>query len=84
MDVKRGIFVEIAGWVGTAAILFAYAAAAWGWIAGDSLTAAALNIVGSVGLLVITVTRRVWQSASVNAIWLVIAVVALFKMAMSL
>ncbi len=72
-------FIEIFGWYGTVAILGAYALLSFGVIGADSLWYQALNGTGSIGILADTWSKRDYQPAVLNAIWTVIACIALVR-----
>lgn len=73
------IFLEIFGWFGMIAVLGAYALVSFGLTSGESLLFQLLNFTGSVALAIITIKKRVYQSAALNVIWGVIALVALIQ-----
>ena len=76
-----GLLVDTAGWVGAAALLLAYALVSTGRLGGRSTGFQVLNLVGSAGLLVNGMWHGAWPSAALNALWLVIGLVALVRLA---
>lgn len=70
---------ELAGWYGTAAILGAYAANNFGWLATGDPAYQLLNLTGALGVAWICWHRRTWQPFWLEAIWAAIAIVALMR-----
>ena len=68
---------EIAGWYGMIAILTAYALVSFEVITGNSLAYQLLNLTGSLGILVISLYKKVLQSIGLNSIWIIIAVITI-------
>jgi hypothetical protein len=71
---------DVAGWLGAGALLAGYALLSAGRI-GARAGYQVLNLAGSIGLAINAVTHRAWPSAAVNAVWLVIALAALGRVA---
>jgi hypothetical protein len=72
--------IETLGWYGALAVTGAYAFNSFGYLAADASGYQLLNLSGAIALAIITLYRRVYQSALVNVIWAIIAVVALAKL----
>jgi len=70
---------EIIGWYGMAAILVAYFLNVWGVLSADSWIFLLLNLTGALGIVLISVQKKVWQTAGLNAVWAVIALVAIVR-----
>lgn len=68
------------GWYGTIAIVGAFALNNFGFITTQSLLYQILNITGSFGILYIATLKKDWQPAVLNAVWAVIAIIALIRM----
>ena len=77
------IWAEVLGWYGTAAILGGYAATSLGWLdpkaPGGRRLYQGLNLTGAVGIVLISAWNATWQPAVLNAVWAVIAGVALVR-----
>jgi len=58
----KKIIPEIIGWYGTVAILSAYAAVSFSLITSSSFLFQFLNLTGSIGIIVISLTKKVYQS----------------------
>jgi hypothetical protein len=71
------LLVEVAGWAGAGALLLAYGLVSSGRWRGRSAGFQLLNLAGAAGLLVNGVWHGAWPSVGLNAVWLVIGVVAL-------
>lgn len=68
------IWFDAIGWLGAAALLFAYAMVSSKKLEGDSKAYQLLNVVGSLLLAANTVFYRAYPSSFVNLIWTGIAV----------
>jgi hypothetical protein len=73
------LFVEIFGWYGVAAILGAYALVSFGIIQANDVWYQLLNLSGAAGLLLVSVYKQVWQPVATNAVWMLIAFVAILQ-----
>ena len=70
---------EIFGWYGMIAILIAYGLGSFNIIDVDSLIYQILNISGSIGLIIIAVSKNVIQSVILNSIWALIGLIAIIN-----
>ena len=77
MDIS--LIVNIIGWLGSAAVVLAYALVSTNRVNGDSLLYQLLNLFGSIFLIVNTVYLGALPSAFVNMMWVGIAVFALWR-----
>lgn len=75
--------LTIIGWYGVVAILTAYGLLAFDIIAAKSYPYLLLNLTGAGGLLLETIDKKDMQPAVLNAVWLVIAVIALVQLALT-
>lgn len=71
--------VEALGWYGALAVTGAFALNSFGYLEHEVLWYQLLNFTGAAALAVITLYHRIYQSAIVNVIWTLIALVALVK-----
>lgn len=69
--------IEIAGWLGAAILLAAYALVSYGAVGGRSGVYQMLNIVSGLLLGANAASHHAWPSTAVNVIWTGIAVGAL-------
>ena len=69
-------FIEIFGWVASLIILIAYLLVSNGKLLGTSLTYQLLNIIGALGLLINSFYHKAFPSVALNAIWIVVAILA--------
>lgn len=76
---NKALLAEIAGWYGMGAILLAYALASFEVIAANGIVFQLLNLTGALGVIVISVRKRVKQSALLNIFWAVVATAALLR-----
>jgi len=72
-------FVEIFGWLGSAAVIAAYALVSTNRLQSTSITYQILNFAGSACLIANTAYYRAYPSTVVNGVWLVIALFALTR-----
>lgn len=66
------MLAEVAGWGGAGVLLLAYLLLTTGRIAAGRAFQA-MNLIGSLGLAVNALVHSAWPSATLNAIWLLIA-----------
>jgi hypothetical protein len=79
MNQKR-LIVEIAGWYGAVAILLAYGLVSFSLVASASLGYQLLNLTGALGLVVNSLFKKDYPPVALNAVWMLIAVIALLQM----
>lgn len=72
-------YVDVLGWVGSAAVVAAYCLISLQKVQSNSKMYQRLNLVGSVGLAVNTAYYHAYPSTVVNVVWLLIAGSALFR-----
>jgi hypothetical protein len=77
-DLTRWL-VEIAGWVGAALILGAYALLSAGKLTGRSLSYQLMNVVGAAGFVINGWWHGALPSAALNVLWLLIGAVASWR-----
>jgi len=71
--------IEILGWLGSVLVILAYALNINKKLDSDSLLYYFLNITGSSLLIINTLYHHAIPSMMVNVVWVLIAVVAIFK-----
>ncbi len=71
--------IEALGWYGTIAILGAYALLSFGAIGPNSLSYQLLNITGAAGIIVVSLSKKTYQPAVLNAAWILIALAAITR-----
>ena len=72
--------MEIIGWIGSAAILSAYALNSYQKIRSDSLAFLVLNFTGGLLLMAYTFYKDALANTFLNLVWVVVAVIALIKL----
>ena len=75
--------VELAGWYGAAAILLAYALNSFNVLNSDDLAYQLLNLTGAMGIVAISYAKGVKQPAALNAVWAIIALIAIIHISLS-
>jgi len=73
------LLIELAGWVGTAALLLAYGLVSTRRLAGDSVPYQALNLVGGILVLINSFYHGAMPSVAVNVFWIAIGLFALSR-----
>jgi len=73
------LIINIIGWLGSAAVVVAYALVSTNRVNGNSLLYQLLNLIGSIFLIVNTVYLGALPSAFVNTMWVGIALFALWR-----
>ena len=71
--------IDIIGWVGAVLLLLAYAMVSYKRLPGDSVRFQLLNVAGGLLLAVNSGYHGALPSVVVNAVWIVIGVVALVR-----
>ena len=73
------VYIDIMGWIGTSMVLGNYFFVSTGRVNGDNLWIQFFYVIGSVLLLVNTFYCHAFPSVAINAVYLVIAVIAIIK-----
>ena len=73
------LLIELAGWIGTAALLLAYGLVSTRRLAGDSVPYQLLNLVGGALVLVNSFHHIAMTSVAVNVFWIAIGIFALSR-----
>lgn len=73
------LLIEIAGWLGTAALLLAYGLVSTRRLSGDSVPYQALNLTGGALVLINSFHHGAMPSVAVNVFWIAIGIYALSR-----
>ncbi len=73
----KASIIELVGWYGVVGTLAAYVFVSFGILPPDSLIYQLLNFTGATGLVIISFVKKAWQPMTLDAIWALIALVAL-------
>ena len=73
------MILDIVGWVGSVLVVMAYTLNMYKKLAADALPYYLFNVVGSGGLITNNLYHHAIPAAVVNAVWILIAVSAMFK-----
>lgn len=73
------MFIELFGWYGTIAIVLAYALISFSFLEPTSIIYQLLNGTGALGIVAISFEKKVWQPGILNAVWAVIAFIAILR-----
>ncbi len=68
---------EILGWIGTAMILLAYAFVSFGVLSSQDLAYQLLNLLGALGIVIVSLKKKAYPPAFLNIIWFGIALFAI-------
>ncbi len=71
--------VEIFGWIGAVLILLAFALSNFGILSQTNFSYQILNILGAIGIVYHSLTKKDYQPAVLNIIWALVAVLAIIK-----
>ena len=74
------VLITAMGWIGSVAVIAAYALNSLQKIKSDSLIFQVLNLTGAVLLIINSVFKEAYPFTFINTVWAVIAVVAIFRM----
>lgn len=77
--ITSGDLVEIGGWVGSLAVLGAYALVSANKLKSGSLSYQFLNLFGAMLLVINTTYHSAYPSAFLNALWSGVALMAILK-----
>jgi hypothetical protein len=77
MDTKN-FWYEAAGWVGGLLLLAAFALYSFGLIKGTSIWYEALNLVGSIGIVIVSFHKKAWPPGVLNVVWALVAAYSLY------
>jgi hypothetical protein len=73
------ILIEIIGWYGALAILLAYTLVSFEIIHSQSIEYQMLNFTGALGIFAVSFQKKVYQAATLNIVWALIALIALIS-----
>jgi hypothetical protein len=72
--------LQLIGWLGAILILGAYFLVSFNFIYTNSLLFQGMNILGSLGIVIETFSKKDYQPMALNVAWILIAAVALVKL----
>ncbi len=73
------LFVDVIGWIGSVEVILAYALISSEKVDSKSKLYQFLNLTGAVFLIVNTIYYGAYPSTAINIVWVVIAIVALWR-----
>ncbi|EKD32828.1 MAG: hypothetical protein ACD_76C00139G0002 [uncultured bacterium] len=77
---NKKILDEVIGWYGTCSIIIAYALISFEVVRSSDLVYQILNATGAIGIIYISLVKKVYQPAVLNIIWVVIAGVSILRL----
>lgn len=72
-------WITALGWIGSVAVIAAYALNSMQKLKSDSLIFQLLNLTGAILLIINSVFKEAYPFTFINSVWAVIAVVAIFR-----
>lgn len=76
---NKKLLAEVAGWYGALAILTAYALVSFNVLESDGLVFQLLNLTGALGVLTISIYKKVGQTVALNVFWALVALIAVIS-----
>jgi hypothetical protein len=73
------LVINILGWIGSIEVLAAYGLNSYQKIKSDSILFYMLNLTGGLLLIIYSIYKEAFPNAFINIVWVVIALVALWK-----
>lgn len=70
---------QVIGWIGMVLILTAYFLVSFEILSVENIWYQLMNIVGSIGLVLVAYNRKDYQPMTLNIIWILIAIVAILR-----
>lgn len=72
--------IEIVGWLGTALILVAYVLSSLGYLSTSTVSYQLMNLLGALGVGLITYLRKAFQGFVLNLVWAIVAFIGLTRL----
>lgn len=76
---KQLVVVDIAGWYGMSAVLLAYTLVSLDILEPHNVWSLLLNLTGAIGIIAVSLVRRVRQLVVLNIVWALVAIFALIQ-----
>ena len=77
IQIKNSIFLEIFGWYGSLAIILAYILISFNFLSSHSASYHILNATGALGIVFSSLSKKDYQSAFLNSVFVVVGLIAL-------
>ncbi|MFH1182016.1 MAG: hypothetical protein V1702_03590 [Candidatus Woesearchaeota archaeon] len=77
---KQKIIDETIGWYGTCAIMVAYSLVSFNVLSPLTFLYQILNFTGALGIVYISLKKKVYQPGVLNIIWAIIAAIAIIRL----
>lgn len=71
------LLITTLGWIGSFEVITAYALNSYQKVKSDSITFQVLNLTGAIFLIINSIYKQAYPFTLINAVWSVIAIVAL-------
>lgn len=76
-----GLLIDIVGWISALLVLAGYILVSAGKLTGQSRAFQGMNVAGAGGFVLYAGWHQTWPTMALNAIWCVIGIFTLFKIA---
>ena len=73
------VLIEMFGWIGMLFILIAYAGVSFSLFDSGSVLFQSMNLVGALGVGMVSFYKKAYQPAMLNVVWGIIAISALLR-----
>lgn len=80
---ETDIRLEVVGWIGAVALLVGFVLAMTGTLVPSSLAYGVINFFGSLAIVAVSLSRKNWQPAALNAIWAGVALYYIVKVTLA-
>ncbi len=77
---SRHSLVEGLGWLGSFLVILAYALSSLGYLETETWVYQLMNLVGALGVGLITFLRKAYQGFVLNLVWAIVAVIGLIRL----
>lgn len=81
--INKQLLSELLGWYGILALMVGYGLVSFAMIEPQGIVYQLLNITGSAGLLIVSITKKVMQNVLLNIFWIIIGIVTLTNLALN-
>ena len=75
----KNTLAEIIGWVGTALVILAYVFVSFNIVSVNSVAYQLMNLFGAIGVITISLFKRVYQPVAIQIVWITVASAALLR-----
>jgi hypothetical protein len=81
-EIRMRTFINIFGWYGTIAIVFAYTMVSFSVLEPMNIWYQLLNATGALGIVAVSFNKKTYQPGVLNCIWAIIALIAIARISL--